>query len=141
MDKLVAALLKPINTTAIIVLGLYTVLWGLWLAAPWWDVFSRAPLYSHLAHTLPETIWGLIAISCGLVTVYGALHPSYKALSIGSTVAFFHWFIISIFYFWGDWQNTGGITALTFSTYALFIHLNVKVNYKNGKMTIQDILV
>ena len=39
-------------------LGIYTILWGLWVANPFWDVFSTAPLYSQLSSIAPEVFWG-----------------------------------------------------------------------------------
>jgi hypothetical protein len=140
-DKFTGALLKPINPTAIILLGIYTVVWGFWLANPWWDAFSRAALYSVLARSpIAEWGWGCIAIFCGSITCWGAYRRSYHPLLIGSAVAGWHWLMISIFYIKGDWQNTGGITALTFAIYAAFIYLNIKVNHNNGGQEMDEIL-
>lgn len=134
------ALLKPINTTAIILLAIYTVLWGFWLANPWWSVFDTAPIFSEMDHLAPEWAWGVLAMFCGVVTAYGAYHPSYRALVIGANTAFIHWTLISIFYFLGDWHNTGGIASATFAIYAAFIYLNIRVNYRHGRADICDIL-
>lgn len=129
-EKLAIALLKPINPAAVVILGVYTVVWGIWLAVPFWSVFDTAPLYSALAQLAPELFWGSLAICCGLVTTYGAVKRRHRALIAGSIVAGWHWAIIGIFYFIGDWMNTGGITAITFAVYALFIWLNLRVNSK-----------
>lgn len=136
--KLAKALLLPINPAAVILLGIYTTVWGFWLASPFWSVFTQAPLYNTLA-TLPpavippEYFWGAIAIVCGLITVYGAIKRHYRPLIVGAVVAGWHWFMISVFYFMGDWQNTGGITALIFAVYAAFIYINIRVNFKECK--------
>lgn len=127
-DKLAASLLRPINPTVIIVLGIYTVLWGLWVACPFWDVFAAGQLYSAMANILPEVAWGGIAIVSGLLIMRGAIKPSYENLHLGAWVGFFHWLIISILYFIGDWTSTGGITALTFAIYSALIWVNIKVN-------------
>jgi len=137
---LAQALLKPVNTAAIILLGIYTVLWGFWIGNPWWDVFGTAPIYREMSHIAPEWVWGTVAIVCGLMTAYGAWRPSYRTLTIGSGIAFAHWLTIAIFYFIGDWHNTGGITSLTFAIYAAFIYLNIRVNYKAGKLDITEIV-
>lgn len=78
-------------------------------------------------------MWGLIAVACGLVTIRGAVKRSYRALTVGAGIAGWHWLMISIFYFLGDWQNTGGITSLIFAIYAAFIYLNIKVNCHKSK--------
>lgn len=134
-------LLKPINKSAIILLGIYTVVWGVWVVSPFWDVFTTAPLYSAMLGVIPaEWFWGITAIICGLVTVRGAVTRSYRALLAGAGVVGWHWFIISILYFIGDWHNTGGITALFLALYAAFIYLNLKVNHKQKHFGVNEIL-
>lgn len=128
---LIAALLQPINTSAVILLGIYTIVWGLWMVAPW-SVFPDAGLYDQMRALAPEQVWGTIAIICGSFTAYGAYRPSYKTLTIGAGMAFSHWFIISILYFMGNWRNTGGITAATFALYAAYVYLNIRVNKLDG---------
>jgi hypothetical protein len=132
-EKLARALLLPINPAAIIILGIFTVLWGLWLANPFWTVFTQAALYSVLSSVAPEWFWGCLAIVCGSFTIYGAVRRRYRPLINGAVISVWHWLMISIFYFMGDPLNTGGITALTFCVYAGFIYLNLRVNYKDNK--------
>lgn len=135
--KLAETLLLPLNLAAVIFLGLYTTIWGLWVVAPWWEVFNQAQLYHVLATVAPEWFWGGIAVTCGLFILYGALKPTYGPLVRGSSVAFWHWFMITIFYFMGDPFNTGGITALAFALYSAFVYLNIRVNFKNDRQSPQ----
>jgi hypothetical protein len=104
------------------------MLWGAWVANPFWSVFSRAPLYDAMASIAPEWAWGLFAIFIGCVILYGVLKPSYKTLTRAAWAACWHWAVIAGFYFVADYMNTGGITSLTFAIYAAFIYLNIKVN-------------
>lgn len=134
-------LLKPVNKSAIILIGMYTFAWGLWVASPFWDVFTSAPLYSALIGVIPaEWFWGSVAILCGLVTIRGALRRSYHSLLAGAGVIGWHWLIISILYFAGDWHNTGGITALFLAFYGAYIYLNLKVNHNKRHCCIDEIL-
>lgn len=123
-------ILQPINTAAIMILGVFTVLWGTWVFLPFWDVFTRAPAY-HYFLIFPEWIWGGIAIAAGVAMIYGVLKSSYRSLTTGSMVGFLHWFVIMAFFFAGDWQNTGGVTYLMIAVYCGFIWLNLRVNKKN----------
>lgn len=132
-EKFAEALLKPVNTAAIVILGLYTITWGLWVANPFWSVFPGTQLFSALGLLAPEVFWGTLAVVCGLITVRGAYRRSYRALVIGALTAGAHWSMIAFFYFLGDWTNTGGITSLTFAIYAAFIYLNIRVNHRNHK--------
>lgn len=149
-EKFVRALLLPINPAVVVLLGFYTMLWGFWVANPWWSVFSQAKLYSAMneakfvqwagdAGISPECFWGSIALVCGAMITYGAMKRSYKSLVRGATIAFFHWGVISLMYFIGDWQNTGGITALLMSIYGAFLYVNIKVNFKE-RHTMDDVL-
>lgn len=132
-EKLAEALLLPINPAAVIILGIYTAVWGLWVANPFWEVFSHAPLYSAMASFMPEYIWGILAITMGAITIYGAVNRYYAALVRGAAASGFFWLFVCIFYFVGDAASTGGITALVFSVYAAFIYLNIRVNFKNDR--------
>lgn len=140
-EKLAYALLhKPVNKAAIVLLGFYTTLWGLWVANPWWSVFAAAPLYSQLAAISPEWLVGCIAIFAGLVMIRGAYRRSYRALVTGASVAGWFWFMIAIFYFVGDWHNTGGITAAVFSLYGVYLYLNIRINHKFRHYSMKDVL-
>lgn len=137
-ERFARALLLPINPAAVVLLGIYTVVWGFWVANPFWTVFTQAPLYHVLATTSfwiipPEIFWGSVAIVCGCITTYGAVKRYYRPLIVGASVAGWHWFMISVFYFLGDPLNTGGITALIFAVYGAFIYLNVKINFNERK--------
>lgn len=129
------ALLLPINPAVVVLLGIYTVVWGFWVANPWWTVFTQAPLYSALSQVTfsvlpPEVFWGCIAMFCGAVTVYGAVKRSYRSLIVGSSVVGWHWFMIAIFYFIGDAASTGGITALLLATYGAYLWVNLRINFR-----------
>jgi len=132
-EKLAKALLLPINPAAVIILGIYTVVWGLWVANPLWPVFTHADLYSQMASFMPEWAWGLVAIIMGGITIYGAVKRYYAALVRGAASSGFFWLFVAVFYFAGDAANTGGITALCFAAYAFFIYLNIRVNFKDDQ--------
>lgn len=133
--RLAHALLLPINPAAVVLLGIYTVVWGIWVANPFWDVFTRAELYGVLATVAPEIFWGLLAMTCGTITIYGAWKRRYGPLVRGASASGWHWMMIAIFYFMGDPLNTGGITALIFAVYAAFVYLNIRVNFKDDRQS------
>jgi hypothetical protein len=138
-EKLARALLLPINPAVVVLLGIFTTVWGFWVANPWWTVFTQAPLFDALntawfvnaLSISPEVFWGVTAMACGVMITYGAVKRSYKSLIRGATIATLHWATISIYFFMGDWANTGGITAGLFATYGAFLWLNIRVNFKD----------
>jgi len=130
IDKLAAILLEPVNEVVTVFLGIYTVLWGLWVLNPLVDTFTTAKLYSALMAFLPnEILWGSIAVFFGLMTMVALAKRMPKNLFYGSAASALHWGVISIFYFIGDTANTGGITALFLAVLSTYIYLNHKVNY------------
>lgn len=126
--RIVRTLKYPINTSATIIVALYTFMWGLWLLTPAWNTFDQAPLYSAMAEASPEWIWGAIAMISGTFMMYGVLKPSFRSLSGSAFTGAVHWGIICVFYLMGDWQNTGGLTAGMVATYCTFVYLNLRVN-------------
>lgn len=121
----------PLNPSMAIIMAIYTFLWGVWIANPFWTVFPHAPLYSTLSAIMPEVYWGLIAIVCGWFMCWGIVRGSYESLTKGAFVGFVHWLIISAGYFAGDWHNTGGLTALMICIYCGVLYLNRRVNRDN----------
>lgn len=131
LDKFAAALLKPVNEVVTAMLGVYTILWGLWVANPWIDTFTHTALYAQLLEVIPaEWVWGGIAIAFGVLTLTGLVKHRPKTLFYGAGASGIHWFIISIFYFMGDITNTGGITALFIGILSTYIYLNCKLNWE-----------
>lgn len=129
-DSVAETILRPLNPTLIIVLGVYTVLWGLWILIPLWMVFPLAPHYAIMAALAPEWFWGVIAIVAGCFTIHGALRPKYRNLKWGAIVGFFHWTTIGFLYLFASWQSTSWLSAFAFATYCGLIWLNIKVNKK-----------
>ena len=127
-SRFIRDVLQPINTAAISIMGVYTVLWGFWVANPWWFVFQSAAAYQSMEHIAPEFVWGLVAVIVGTFMIRGVVSRSYKALVIGALSGFFYWITVSGFFFWGDWHNTGGVTYLMIAAYCGFIWLNLRVN-------------
>lgn len=123
-----AAMLRQISPAIIAIVGVYTIVWGLWVLSPYWTVFPSAPLYGALSAVGTEMAWGGFAIGCGLLTLRGAFAPSLGNLRFGSFMGFCHWLLIGIFYFIGDWTSTGGITCIAFAAISGLVWLNTKLN-------------
>lgn len=131
ISVLTEGLVKPLNPASIILLGLFTVLWGTWIILPFWNVFATAPMFHALLEIAPEWAWGLNAITCGALTTYGVHSRRYKPLASGIAVATWHWSIIALFCFLGDWQNAGGLVYLFLGVCAALTRLNLKLSRKS----------
>jgi hypothetical protein len=129
--RLAHGLQQPINTSATIIMALFTFLWGCWLLSPFWRVFNQADLYHNLRDVAPEEFWGAFAVFVGGVMIWGIIRHTRRALEIGAFAGWCHWLIISTGYFLGDWRNTGGLTAFMIAVYCGYIYLNLRVNRDN----------
>jgi hypothetical protein len=129
-------MLKPINPYAQMITGVFTAIWGLWLLSPV-DVFGTAPLFSKMASFAPEWAWGSWAFTCGSFIILGVLKGMYKFLLGTLEFAIWHWGTVSMMMWWGDWENTGGITYSFVAVLCVYSYLNIKFNYvrKNGADT------
>jgi len=130
LEKFKQAMFSPINTSAISIMAGFTVLWGLWVANPFWTVFTQAQIFSFMVIILPEVAWGIIAILIGITMFYGVIKPSYMNLRNGALAGFYFWLFAAINFFLGDWQNTGGVTLLMIAVYCGYIALNLFINKK-----------
>lgn len=122
------------NMSVVLVLGLFTFIWGLWVINPFWTVFTQATLYADMREYGGELFWGSFALFTGALTIYGAIRMQPPYVYYGSAASGWHWFVVGIFYLLGDWQNTGGITAWFISILSLCVYLNIKINYEHGDL-------
>lgn len=126
--KLAKRLGRPINTAAIVIMGVYTVLWGFWVGNPFWTTFNEGKQYDWLARVMPEWGWGAIAVAVGGVMVFGVMRDSFRSLSAGSLIGACYWGVIATGYYIGDWRDTAGLTKTMICLYCAFIFLNIKMN-------------
>jgi hypothetical protein len=129
LNSLARELLHPVSKGTTILLSFYTILWGLWVVNPWWEVFSSADLYKGMREVAPEWVWGLFAVVCGMASLVTSVDNRYpRTLFTVSAITGWHWLIVSIMYFYGDWRNTGGITGGFLAFLCGFLYLRVKAN-------------
>lgn len=126
--KLAKRLSQPINTAAISIMGVYTILWGFWVGNPFWSTFNESKQYDWLARVMPEWGWGVVAIIVGTVMCYGVLRNSFRSLSTGSLIGTCYWGVIATGYYIGDWRDTAGLTKTMICLYCAFIWLNIRMN-------------
>lgn len=127
-EKLAERLSQPINTAAIVLMGIFSILWGLWVANPFWTSFDEAKKYSWLKDVMPEWAWGAVAIVVGGVITFGVIKNSFQSLSTGALTGAMYWGVVSTGYYIGDWRDTAGLTKTMICFYCAFIFLNIRMN-------------
>jgi len=139
-DRLAMGLLRPINPYASILLGIFTFIWGLWLQMPWGS-FDGARLFSMMDRLAPEWAWGTFAMAVGALNIYTITRKKKKLLARSHGLATWHWGLVSLMMWLGDWQNTGGLTYSFIAIYASYCFLNVKINNVKFDEEIRSIAV
>ena len=135
-DRIAVGLLRPINPYAQIITGTFTALWGFWLLLPQFSVFGSAPLFSKMHQFAPEWAWGTWATICGSLIIASVFKGLYKTLKHALGFAVWHWGTVSIMMWWGDWQNTGGITYTFIAILCAYSFFNIEFNFaKTGEET------
>jgi chromate transport protein ChrA len=125
VDEMARNLRRPINISAISIMGAYTSLWGVWLLLPW-DSLKMNMSYNTINNV--EPLIGGVAIVIGLLMFYGAWKTSYKALRRGAAAGHYFWFVMTLISLTTCWQCASWITSLMVTIYCVFIAANLKVN-------------
>ncbi len=85
-----------------------SILWGLWIANPWWSPFRENPGFSvmlrvgeeFLGLDRPRYFWGAIPILLPLVIIgsiylYGERAATFRKLAAGALFMFWVWVVVS----------------------------------------------
>lgn len=131
LERVARGVLRPINPYASSLLGALTFTWGLWILNPFWDVFSRANVYSKAMELAPEWAWGTWSTICGASILVELLRGKFRWLVFSLGFAVWHWSTIAAMMWLGDWQNTAGVVYSYVAVYTIYAYLNIKVNYLN----------
>lgn len=129
LERIARGLLRPINPYAVSILGLLTFTWGLWVINPLWTVFTQAPIYAKAEQFAPEWAWGLWATLCGACLLWAVSTGRFRIVTYALAFAAWHWCTVAGMLWWGDWQNTAGLTYTYVGIYSIYCYLNIKQNY------------
>jgi len=122
-DKAAGKILRPINTMAVSILGVFNILMGLWISLPFDSL--------HISNSVPEWIISAGMLVVGVFVVIGAFGERYRTLVIGAQLSFYYWFCAMLGLILVNWHDPSWIVALMIAAYSLFVAINIKVNRDN----------
>lgn len=122
MSKLTRRILRPINNSVSMILGLYNTLIGIWMLLPFNSTL--------IGQVFPELLLGLISVAAGSSIVIGVFLNKYFPLLYGALAGFYFWFVVMVMLIVEHWQTSQWITASVIAGYCCFVYLNLKVNKK-----------
>lgn len=126
-EHLARKMLKPINTSAVSILGASNLLMGFWLILPLNSLgssYDNGPLFQ-------EWIYGVMLLIIGGLVVTGSVKNKVKTLSWGTGLGFIFWFTWTIFLMLRSVEHIDWIWVTTYALYYGFVHLNSRVNRNN----------
>lgn len=106
MNKLQRLFYHPISPFNILLSGIYSFMWGLWVAIPNWEVFSRSPIYEVLNWSGSEITWGAIQMLVGIALMLAAF-DSLRFMKYATFAGFISWTLISLGFCFADFHNPG----------------------------------
>lgn len=132
LDKLVESILLPTNPTIAVVMGFYSLVYGVWLTAPGWTAFGVTS--TARATILPELVWGILAAAIGVIIILGTRFIQHDILiRTGLMAGCIYWTIAAVLSLISDWQSTAWITSFALTAYCGLLWLNITVNRHYSK--------
>lgn len=89
--------------------SLALILWGLWVASPWWDVFSRLPIHSFMASVASEGMWGGAMLIVGLAQCIVLFRGSVRVRRYMTVICMFVWITLAVAFLLGNPNTVGGV--------------------------------
>lgn len=112
-------------------LSLLTICWGLWVANPYIDTFSRSNGFSAMRQIAPEYIWGFIAMFLGARALYYISYSDYKRHAsnafFGLTIL---WGFMGMTLLMSNWYVPGFIIYFYIATRAIRLFLFYNLSYR-----------
>jgi len=96
----------PASPFILLLAGIYSFMWGLWVASPFWNTFPSSPIYEILSWTGSELVWGGVQMAVGLALAFAAF-DSLRWMKWATFSGFISWFLIALSFAISDWQNAG----------------------------------
>lgn len=85
------------------------ILWGLWVANPFADLFATAPGFLTMAE-VPEWLWGCTVLSAGALQLLGRLHDRPLWRRIGARTLACCWMFAAGALAWQNWRWLSSVT-------------------------------
>ncbi len=126
--KIFEVLSKPMNRAGFGIMGGFMIVWGAWIASPFWSALGSAEIFSVVLLHAPEWSVGLIALSIGASIIRYLVIGCFKRLQFVAGITMYFWALFSICCLVGDWQNPGWITYLVLALYSTFVYENIRIN-------------
>lgn len=127
IDGIKDSMFRPINKSASAILGVFSIVWGFWLANPFWSVFSSEEVF-EIMRILPETAWGTLAMALGVAILMGMKGSRFSLLKWAVRAGFYFWLFVAIASLVGDWASPVGPTMLMITSYMGYVALNLSIN-------------
>jgi len=77
------------------IIGVFNIVWGLWLLNPYWDTFQY-PHYSVLSLVTSEYMWGFLVLVLGFFTVLFSVKHMFRPRKVLMLINMVLWGFVSM---------------------------------------------
>jgi hypothetical protein len=107
--------------------GLLSVVWGLWLMSPFWNTYNAAFFFAAFAALGPPWIFGGAAVLLGTAKIYSTIRQVQPLLRCTAFALVMQWITVSILVFLGDPTNTAMVVYPFLATWNAWLWLRIKM--------------
>ena len=111
--------------------SLTLILWGLWVANPWFNCFTAAKVFSFMREIATEGIWGWGIFFIGVIQLFFLYTKRCESHMIMAFVSMLSFIVLALFYAIGNWKSTAFPIYLSFAVISFFGFIEA-LEFKKG---------
>jgi hypothetical protein len=100
-------------------------LWGVWLIVPWTQTFASSPGYSVMAELAPEWVWGLTAITAGIVQGSSLVVGHCRIRRTAALALIALWAFVGSALITANWRALSTVTYPLFAVASVLVYLRI----------------
>lgn len=112
--------------------GTASMLWGLWVWLPWWDVYKSAVTFHILAQLADEWIVGVVALVVGVGQLLALLADARFWRKQLSFLSFLGWSFIAVLFLLASYRSPDGLIYGCLALSAAWGFLRIVADRRRG---------
>lgn len=105
--------------------ALEAILWGLWTANPFWNIYNSSSVWKTMNAIAPEWLLGSVVLALGLFQILSIALNCNRWRQYLAVVAIFLWSLISLAFIVGNYQGTASVTYPIFVIMSMVVYTEV----------------
>lgn len=107
------------------VVALMLILWGVWVANPFWELFTASPVFGLMAHIGPEPAWGVTVFAVGCLQMGFVFSRQWTARRATAVLSLFVYVLLSVMFGLGNFRGVSTVIYAVFALLCWFAYVNI----------------